>query len=353
MDGAGKPLETATESALIDRTLRGDGEAFNELVRPCQRNLFLTALSILENEADAQEVAQEAVLKAFRKLSGFRQESSFRTWLTRIAVNEARMRVRKDRRYHVESLDELYQDDGGYTPKDIPDVRELPLQAVERKHVRKVIAKALVCLPSKSREVVVLRDIEHFSIAETTRILGVSESCVKTRLLRGRRRLRVALAPMLREPPGSVATSVKRGNMKTGLKLAILILLLTSGAQAQELFAIRNSKNQKVPFAEADNVYLSACSVVKREFGLTTMVRPQLTLVLGASTNRVYYDKREVQLAKWDKHMFVQGVVILAVEDLLNPSERLRLGELAVTWADATLDVGESRNKRTQEQVAK
>src|SRR6266849_4343563 len=184
VDGKGQPLETGTESALIERTVSGDGEAFHELVRPCQRNVFLTALSILENEADAEEVAQEAILKAFRKLAGFRQESSFRTWLTRITVNEARMRLRKDRRYHFESLDELYQDDGEYIPKDIPDVRELPLQAVERKQVRKVIAKALVCLPSKSREVVVLRDLEHFSIAETTRILGVSESCVKTRLLR-------------------------------------------------------------------------------------------------------------------------------------------------------------------------
>ena len=194
---------------MIERTVSGDGEAFHELVRPCQRNVFLTALSILENEADAEEVAQEAILKAFRKLSGFRQQSSFRTWLTTITVNEARMRLRKDRRCRFESLDEPCQDDDGeYIPKDIPDVREIPLQAVERKQVRKVIAKAVSSLPSKSRGVVVLRDIEHFSIAETAKILGISESSVKTRLLRGRLRLRDALAPLVRELLGNVGTSL-------------------------------------------------------------------------------------------------------------------------------------------------
>ncbi len=192
---------------MIDRTLSGDGEAFHELVQPCQRNVFLTALSILENEADAEEVAQEAILKAFRNLSGFRQQSSFRTWLTTITVNEARMRLRKDRRCRFESLDEPYQDDDGEDiPKDIPDVREIPLQAVERKQVRKVIAKALLSLPLKSRGVVVLRDIKHFSIAETAKILGISESSVKTRLLRGRLRLRDALAPLVRELLGNVGT---------------------------------------------------------------------------------------------------------------------------------------------------
>ncbi len=205
MDEPGKPLETATESALIDRTLRGEGEAFHELVRPCQRKVFRTALSILGNEADAEEVTQEAILKAFRNLSGFRQKSSFKTWLTRITVNEARMRLRKDRRYQFESLDGRYRDDDGeHIANDIADVREIPLQVAERKQVRKVIAKALLSLPSNSRGVVFLRDIEQLSIAETTKILGISKSCVKTRSLRGRLRLRDALAPLLRERLGNV-----------------------------------------------------------------------------------------------------------------------------------------------------
>ena len=132
-----------------------------------------------------------------------------------------------------------------------------------------------------------------------------------------------------------------------------MILLLTSGALAQELFTIRSSKNQKVSNAEAEKLYLSACAVVKREFNRTTTIRPRLTLVLGANTDSVYYLEHEIHLTKWDKHMFSQGVVFLAVEDLLSHEDRLRLGELAVTWADATLDVGESKNRHTKEQVAK
>jgi len=237
MDRLGKSLETATESALIERTLNGDGDAFHELVRSCQRNVYLTALSILQNEADAEEVAQEAVLKAFRNLSGFRQESSFRTWLIRITVNEARMRLRKDRRYLFESLDELYEDDDSEcVPMDIPDVREIPLQAVERKQVRQAIAKALLSLPPKSRSVVVLRDIEHFSIAETTKILGISESCVKIRLLRGRLRLRDTLAPLVCEFLGNVGTPLavllkrKHGNRTETNNIDLALDLERSGA---------------------------------------------------------------------------------------------------------------------------
>ncbi len=131
-----------------------------------------------------------------------------------------------------------------------------------------------------------------------------------------------------------------------------MILLLTSGALAQEWFTIRNSKKQRVSPAEAEKVYLSACAVVKQEFNRTTRVRPRLTLVLGADTNGVDYHDREIRLTKWDKHMFAQGVVILAVENLLSRDDILRLGQLAVTWADATLDVAESNNTRTKEQGA-
>src|SRR5712691_2934263 len=110
--------------------------------------------------------------------------------------------------------------------------------------------------------------------------------------------------------------------MTTGMRLAMLILLLSSGALAQELFTIRSPKNQKVPSAEAEKVYLSACAVVKREFNRTTTIRPRLTLVLGANTEGVYYREREIHLTKWDRHMFAQGVVLLAVEDLLCSSSQ-------------------------------
>jgi len=194
--------EVGTESNLIRRIVAGDVQAFHELVQPCQRSVYLTALSILNNEADAEETAQEAMLKAYRKLSGFRQDSAFKTWLTRITVNEALMRLRKDRRHCVESLDELRRDDSDYVSRDIPDVRCVPLEVLEQKQLRKMLAEALASLPSNYRVVVVLRDIEHFNIAETAKILSISEMNVKTRLLRGRLRMREALSRLASILPG-------------------------------------------------------------------------------------------------------------------------------------------------------
>ena len=207
-----QPLGTQTESTLISRIVGGDGEAFHELVQPCQRSVYFAALSTLDNEADAEEVTQEAMLKAFRNLPGFRQDSTFRTWLTRITANEALMRLRKDRRYRFVPLDEPHQDDDGEcVPKDIADVRETPLQSLEGSELRKLMAKALSSLPSNYRVVVVLRDIKQFSIAETARILGVSKANVKTRLFRGRLRMRDLLAPFgNNSQPASHACAIHR-----------------------------------------------------------------------------------------------------------------------------------------------
>ena len=184
------------ESILIGRIVAGDEQAFCELVQPHQRNIYRTALSILSNEADAEEAAQEAMLKAYRNLSGFRQDSTFKTWLTRITVNEALMRLRKNRRQCFEFLDEHRRNDAGCSPTDIPDPLRMPFQILEQKQLRKMIAEAIASLPSSYRVVVVLRDIEHLSIAETAKILGISEVNVKTRLLRGRLWMREALAPL-------------------------------------------------------------------------------------------------------------------------------------------------------------
>src|SRR5215475_683309 len=94
------------ESELIRRVKEGDVDAFHNLVRPYERAIFLAALSLVRNEADAEDVAQEAVLKAFKNLSRFRQEAKFSTWVIQITINEAKMKLRKDRRHLYESLEE-------------------------------------------------------------------------------------------------------------------------------------------------------------------------------------------------------------------------------------------------------
>src|SRR5581483_5770747 len=182
-------------TTVLARVQAGDHDAFYELIRPHQRSVFVAAVSILGNEADAEEVAQEAILKAFRNLARFRGESKFSTWLVQIAINEARMRLRKDRRHLYDSLDEAQQgNDGDYIPRDWADWREIPSDTLERKELREALQKALLSLAPKYRSVLVLRDVEQLSIAETAKALGITEANVKTRLSRARLQMRDVLA---------------------------------------------------------------------------------------------------------------------------------------------------------------
>jgi RNA polymerase sigma-70 factor, ECF subfamily len=193
-----KELGKPGEAELIRRFKQGEIEAFYELVRPFERAVFLTALSLVKNDADAEEVAQEAILKAFKNLSRFRQEAKFSTWLIQITINEGKMKLRKDRRHLYESLDEGQQnDEGDYIPKDFADWREIPSEALEQKRLREALTKALNSLPEKYRTVLILRDVQQLSIHETAQILGLSEANVKTRLSRARLQMRDALAPGL------------------------------------------------------------------------------------------------------------------------------------------------------------
>jgi RNA polymerase sigma-70 factor (ECF subfamily) len=170
----------------------GDAGAFGELIRPYRRRLYLKTLSIVGNEADAEEVIQNAFLQAFNKISQFRQEATFYTWLFSITVNEARMWLRSSRRHVHESLDNS-EDPDGQAAREVADSREGPFEALERKQIRLAILKALGRLSASHRQVIVLRDLRLCSISETARILATSEINVRSRLRRGRAQLRRAL----------------------------------------------------------------------------------------------------------------------------------------------------------------
>lgn len=191
-------LCSAEDIALIERVCRGDNEAFYQLIQPYQRAVFLAALGVLKNESDAEETAQEALLKAFKSLSTFRRESKLSTWLIQIAINEARMRIRKDRKHLYESTDgPQVEGDEEYRPKDFADWREIPSESLQRKELREALARAMASLAPKYREVFILRDVQKLSITETAEALGITEASVKTRLLRARLQMRDALAPGL------------------------------------------------------------------------------------------------------------------------------------------------------------
>ncbi len=185
---------TSHELELIDRVQRGENQLFYELVRPYERRVFAAAMAILRNESDAEDVAQEAMLKALRAIRQFRADARFSTWLIQITVNEALMRRRRERNGVMEAIDHRPDQEGEYTPRDFADWREIPSEVLERKEVRQRLAQALASLDRKYREVFVLRDMEQLNIQETAEALGISIASVKTRLLRARLMLRDLLA---------------------------------------------------------------------------------------------------------------------------------------------------------------
>jgi RNA polymerase sigma-70 factor, ECF subfamily len=189
---------SASEDSLIERIRKGEAELFHDLVHPHERSVYLTALSIVENEADAEEVAQETLLKAWRRLDQFRGEARFSTWLIRIAINESKMRRRKDHRQHLFEPIEREDEDGNAAPRDFADWREIPSETLERKEVRTALMRALRSLREPYREVFLLRDVQHLNVDETAQALGISISAVKSRLLRARLQMRERLAPLFR-----------------------------------------------------------------------------------------------------------------------------------------------------------
>lgn len=194
------------EAAMIAAVLAGDKRQFHDLIRPFERSVYMMAFSMLRNEAEAEEVAQEAFLRAFRNLSRFRADSKFSTWLISITLNEARSRLRRSRIVQMESLDANEEDERHITPALLRDWREIPSEAVERSEVRAILRRAIEELPDIYREVFVLRDVEEMSVDEVSRAMEISVSAVKVRLHRARLMLQKRLAPELK----SCTTPAKR-----------------------------------------------------------------------------------------------------------------------------------------------
>jgi RNA polymerase sigma-70 factor, ECF subfamily len=191
-----KSLESiGHEAELIRQVCQGRSDLFYCLIEPYERTVFAIAYSVLNNAADAEEVAQEAFLKALKGLGSFRGDAKFSTWLVQIALNEARGRLRQNRSHPHQSLEESGSLDSECMPMDLADWREIPSEALERKELRQRIEETLQSLRPIYREVLVLRDIQHLSVAETSQALGISEELVRTRLRRARLQMREALAP--------------------------------------------------------------------------------------------------------------------------------------------------------------
>ena len=183
------------QAELLSRALAGDQEAFYQLVKPNERMIYSMAFSMLRNQEDAEDVAQESVLKAFMHLASFRGDCKFGTWLAQIVINEGRMRLRKRSNGLFASLDSSQQDDeGNAVPWDMADSRPVASDIYETKELGVRLERAIARLAPIYREVFVLRDVNQMSIAETAKALKISEASVKTRLLRARLKMREALS---------------------------------------------------------------------------------------------------------------------------------------------------------------
>jgi RNA polymerase sigma-70 factor, ECF subfamily len=196
-----QPRSFSDDAALIERIRAGETDVFLELIQPYERSVYLLVYSVLKNEADAEETAQEAILKAFKNLQQLTSIEKFKSWLMQIAMNEARLRRRKDRKHLYESIDEGLEreETGEIMPRQLADWREIPSEELERKEMRDQLNKALFDLPEIYRAIFLLRDVQGLNEGEAAEVLGISKPAAKARLHRARLQLRERLAPIFRK----------------------------------------------------------------------------------------------------------------------------------------------------------
>jgi RNA polymerase sigma-70 factor, ECF subfamily len=195
----------ADDAALAARIAAADQSAFETLMRRHNGRLFRVARAILKDDADAEDALQDAYLDAYRNMSRFRGDARLGTWLVRIVVNRALMRLRKTRKDPVVVSMAERNGQPDTAPVDYPDViSESPAHAAVRAEVRRLLERRIDELPVTFRTVFVLREVEELSVEEVSECLGIPAATVRTRLFRARALLREALARELDMATGDV-----------------------------------------------------------------------------------------------------------------------------------------------------
>ena len=186
-------LAAIDESALVMQSRDGDSTAFGELVRRYEGKIFRLAQHVTQNREDAEDVLQETFMKAYEHLDQFKGDSKFYTWIVRIAVNQALMKLRRRKTDKSVSLDETIDTGEDMVVREIAAWGEDPEQQLSREELGSILDTAIQSLEPLYRSVFVLRDIEELSTEETAEALGLSVPAVKSRLLRARLQLREKL----------------------------------------------------------------------------------------------------------------------------------------------------------------
>jgi RNA polymerase sigma-70 factor, ECF subfamily len=199
----GHALEIDEDLVLVHSAKEGDTSAFEQLIKRHTSTVFRVAMHLTSSREDAEDIVQDAFLKAFRGIQQFEGRARFSTWLTRIAVNESLVKLRGSRRAVTMSLDEETDDSGALADR-VADWRPNPEQLYSTAELRAILQHALASLPPSYRVVFLLRDVEGLSIADTAEMLGLCVSNVKARLFRARLKLRKQLSKYFEK--GEIAT---------------------------------------------------------------------------------------------------------------------------------------------------
>jgi RNA polymerase sigma-70 factor (ECF subfamily) len=192
-------ISGVNEKELVRRAKAGSYEAFEALVHKYERKIYNVAYRLTGNRQDAEDILQETFLKAFEHLKRFREESSFYTWVMKIAVNATLIRFRKGGHSNTVNLDELEGSSEEFHPQVVVRWDENPEQKYTRLETQHILQNAIRRLPPIYRTVFWLRDVEQFSNEEVARMLKVSVFAVKSRLMRARLELRERLTPYYRK----------------------------------------------------------------------------------------------------------------------------------------------------------
>lgn len=192
----------SNEEVLVRAAREGNVDAFGELVERYEQQVFRLVRHMAENRQDAEDITQEAFIKAFCNIRSFEGRAAFSTWLIRIAVNEALGRIRRRRKFPVNPLELAFPDGEGTVEMQIANPSANPEELCRERELRETLARAVHRLHPRSRIVFVLRDVHGLSAVETAEVLGVSLGTVKTRLFRARQRMRQLLMPYLSTPGG-------------------------------------------------------------------------------------------------------------------------------------------------------
>lgn len=195
MSSASHPRTVHEDDELVPRIARGDQAAFETLMRRYNGKLFRIARAILKDDADAEDALQEAYLRAYQRIGDFRGDAQLATWLTRIVINEALMRLRKQKRDRVViPFDETHSMTTEQAAAAADDRTESPPRATLRAEIRQMLERRIDALPVAFRTVFVMRDVEDMSVQETAECLSIPPATVRTRLFRARALLREAMA---------------------------------------------------------------------------------------------------------------------------------------------------------------